>query len=314
MNGKALVDLFHKTRRRCHLVGSPDCGVIAGLDLEGRLFTVLDGTVVNRVNPEALRNITTRDAYLNPGGDGLWPAPEGTRLGYEYATGVWRVPPGLTGAAFRVTSQSANQARIEAEIDLINAVGLGVPTLFSREIQIESSADTLTVNITEAIQYLGAVALSRERCLLAPWSLCQFDCGPGCDVIFPATDMKDVWDLYDPSEDCRDLQDDMVRTRTDSSRRYQIGIGDSVPWIRLRLPDRKLEITRQTGPLPAGQSYIDIADAPPDCEPAERRTRYSVYSDTNGFMEIEAAGGCPEVLDPGDCLSVDISTAYRQLR
>lgn len=36
-------------------------------------------------------------------GYGLWPAPEGTSLGYSYATGSWRVPAGIRHARFRVT-------------------------------------------------------------------------------------------------------------------------------------------------------------------------------------------------------------------
>ena len=53
---------------------------------------------MNRVNPDAIAGLSTREAYLNPGGDGLWPAPEGTCFGYQYATGDWRVSPGLSSA------------------------------------------------------------------------------------------------------------------------------------------------------------------------------------------------------------------------
>ena len=95
-----LLQLFETSQRRCHVVGDHRGGVVAALDLEGRLFTVVNDRVVNRVNPEAFLGTCTRDAYLNPGGDGLWPAPEGSRLGYEYAIGDWRVPPGLTSARF----------------------------------------------------------------------------------------------------------------------------------------------------------------------------------------------------------------------
>ena len=95
-----LMDLFAAGRRRHHLVGSSECGVVIGLDLEGRLFGVLNGRVLNRVNEAAFLGVCTRENYLNPGGDGLWPAPEGSELGYEYAIGDWRVPPGLTNARF----------------------------------------------------------------------------------------------------------------------------------------------------------------------------------------------------------------------
>jgi hypothetical protein len=312
MNGNELIELFKKGGKRCHVIGTAENGVIAGLDLEGRLYTVMDGMVVNRVNPAAVLGITTRAGYLNPGGDGLWPAPEGTCLGYQYGTGNWRVSPGLAGARFLVMEQTANRARIEAEIDLVNASGTGIPAIFSRDVSVAADNNCLTVKVNESIQYIGAKALNREECLLAPWTLCQFDCGPGCEVVFPATVKTDVWDLYDPSDDCRCVKDGMVHTRTDSTRRYQIGIGEAVPWIELILPDKKLKIKRSALTLPEKMSYIDIADVSPATRPSDKETRYSVYSDMNGFMEIEAVGGCPPVLSPGVVLSIEVTTEYRK--
>ncbi len=313
MNGSELIELFKKGGKRCHIIGTAENGVIAGLDLEGRLYTVMDGTVMNRVNPAAVLGITTRSGYLNPGGDGLWPAPEGTCLGYQYGTGSWRVPPGLAGARFLVTGQTAGRARIEAEIDLVNASGLGVPAIFSRDVSVGPDNNCLTVKVIESIQYAGARTLNREECILAPWTLCQFDCGPGCEVVFPAAGDADIWDLYDPSDDCRYIKDGLVHTRTDASRRYQIGIGEAVPWIKLHLPHKKLEIKRSASKLPGNMDYIDIADASPSTRPSDKGTRYSVYSDMNGFMEIEAAGGCPHMLEPGVVLSVEVVTEYRSV-
>ena len=132
MTGNELIALFEKGQKRYHLIGSIDNGVVVGLDLEGRLFTIINSEVVSRVNPEAFLGITDRKGYLNPGGDGLWPAPEGTCLGYEYAAGDWRVPPGLTAAKYKVIEADENHVLIEAEVDLINASGLGV-ALFSGE-------------------------------------------------------------------------------------------------------------------------------------------------------------------------------------
>ena len=68
-----------------------------------------------------------------------------------------------------------------------------------------------------------------------------------------------------------------------------------MPWIEFRDPRRGLTVRRQAGPLPAGESYIDIRDAACEVAPARKGVRYSVYSDTAGFMEIEAVGGCPAV-------------------
>jgi hypothetical protein len=97
-----ILEAFSKAKKRVHVVGDIDAGVIIALDMEGRLFTVLDGEVLNRVNLEAIVGHSTQKLYLNPGGDGLWPAPEGTSLGYQYSTDVWRVAPGLRTARYLV--------------------------------------------------------------------------------------------------------------------------------------------------------------------------------------------------------------------
>lgn len=311
MNGAELVALFKTAGKRHHIVGDAENGVIAGLDLEGRLFAVMNGRVLNRVNQAAVLGITTRAGYLNPGGDGLWPAPEGTSMGYQYSTGAWRVPPGLSGARFIVAEQGSRRARIEAEIDLVNASGLGIPTLFSRDITVSPAANSLAVSVKESIRYLGTRAFSADECRLAPWSLCQFDSGPGCEVVFPVGAGTEVWDLYDASTECRSTSGNLAHTKTDCSKRYQIGIGPGVPWIELRKPADNLAVRRSaTAPRP-GLEYIDIADAPPTVAPSRRRTRFSVYSDMNGFMEIEACGACPRQIEPGAIMDFTVTTEYR---
>ena len=76
-----ILKAFAKAGKKVQLVGDLDAGVIIALDMEGRLFAVLDGEVLNRVNLDAIAGESTRKLYLNPGGDGLWPAPEGTSRG-----------------------------------------------------------------------------------------------------------------------------------------------------------------------------------------------------------------------------------------
>jgi hypothetical protein len=311
MTGNELIELFQKGNKRYHIIGTLENSVVAGLDLEGRLYTILNGEVVNRVNPEAILGITTRDGYLNPGGDGLWPAPEGTCFGYEYSTGNWRVPAGLTGAKYKVVEEKQDYAVIEAEIDLINASGLGISTIFRRAVNVIQQSDVLVVKVVEAIEYIGAKTLSRQECLLAPWTLCQFDCGLGCEVIFPEVESSQIWDLYDPSETHRFRADGFWHTKTNSTLRYQIGLGERVPWIELILPDKNIAVKRSALLLPAGQDYIDIVDAPPEEKPSDKGVRYSVYSDTNGFMEIEAAGGCPVEFTPGTVMKVEVTTEFR---
>lgn len=311
IKAKQLLKAFEKAGKRTHLVGNYKTGVIIALDMEGRLFTVLNGEVLNRVNLDAVGGQSTRSQYLNPGGDGLWPSPEGTTLGYEYVTNVWRVPPSLRSARYLVADSTEDSATIVAEVDLINNQGLGVPTLFKRQISIEPDQRRITVNVIESITYIGHKPLSSTDCLLAPWTLCQFDCGPGCEVVFPCVDKFGVWDLYDQVNNTEViLKEGFCRALTNGSQRYQIAIGDEIPWIEFRDSRCGLVVRRQASSLPEGQSYIDIRDASPDVSPRTKGVRYSVYSDTANFMEIEAVGGCPASIHPGTEMSIHVTTRF----
>jgi hypothetical protein len=311
MQATRILKAFARAGRQVQLVGDLDAGAIIALDLEGRLFTVLEGEVLNRVNLDAIAGESTQKMYLNPGGDGLWPAPEGTSLGYQYSTGAWRVTPGLRAARYQVTQAAKRSAEVTAEVDLINAQYRGLPTLFKRQITATPGRRSVTVRTVESITYIGRAPLRRMACLLAPWTLAQFDSGPGCEVVFACTRKAEVWDLYDdPSDVQREWRGPLCRTATNGSQRYQIAIGAQVPWIEFRDPRRGLVVRREAGPLPAGQSYIDIRDAAPEASPTRKGVRYSVYSDTANFMEIEAVGGCPAVIRPNVELSIEVNTRF----
>ena len=311
MKATQLLTALKKAGKRAHLVGNQQAGAIVALDVEGRWFAVLDGEVLNRVNLDAVAGQSTRQKYLNPGGDGLWPAPEGTALGYEYSTGDWRVPPALTAARYLLTRAAGRTATIRAEVDLVNNRGLGLPTVFQRCISVMPGNSSITVRVIESITYIGRVPLRRADCLLAPWTLCQFDSGPGCEVVFPGARKASVWDLYEqPGNDQRRWDGRLCRTRTDGSQRYQLGIAKNVPWIEFRNPSRGLVVRRAAELLPPGRAYIDISDAAPDVPPGRKGVRYSIYSDTAKFMEIEAAGGCPSIMRPNSEMSLTLSTRF----
>lgn len=312
MKASRFLKLAQKAGKRVHLVGDYNAGALVALDIEARWFAVLNGEIVNRVNPEAIEGQSTREKYLNPGGDGLWPAPEGTTLGYQYATGTWRVPPGLIAARFRTTGIAQQTATVVAEVDLVNDHGLGVPTVFSRSIAVAPNRKGMTLRVTDSITYVGRDVLRRKDCLLAPWSLCQFDCGPGCEAVFPCTDKSAVWDLYEPSEDQQQWDKRFCHTRTDGSQRYQIAMDSSVPWFEFRDPRRGLKVRRRSLPLPSGQSYVDIRDAAPNVPPGKKGVRYSVYDDPTCFMEMEAVGGCPATIAPNTEMKVVIATQFVQ--
>lgn len=309
MNGNDLIDLMQQSHRRVHIIGTKDNGILAALDLEGRLFAVVNDRVINRVVPSAILNRSNKTSYLNPGGDALWPAPEGTCFGYEYATGIWRVPPAITGAVWEVVSSSSDTAFIRAEVDLINNRQLGIPCEFERHIKIIQRGISLVQNVTEVIRYIGKKPLHKGEFLIAPWSLCQFDSGKPGRVTMPPPTEKDIWDYYSKSESQRHLEGEVFVVDTYTKNRFQLGLSSKIPWIEYNYGD-ELRARRYAGDLPVGQFYIDIADAPPDQPPSKRGVKLSIYCDPSGFMEIEACGGCPENLEPGTELSVNIITEY----
>ncbi|HAC74102.1 MAG TPA: hypothetical protein DCF46_10940 [Porphyromonadaceae bacterium] len=198
MTGIELTELLNKSYRRWHLTGNMENGVIAALDLEGRLFTIVNGQVLNRVLPSAIEKRSNKNAYQNPGGDALWPAPEGTTLGYEYPTGNWRVPPSVTGAVWEVILSEEDKTVLRAEIDLINNQQTGLPCEFERHVKIETDQHVFRQNVTELIRYVGKKTINNGEFMLAPWSLCQFDSGERGRVVIPVSDEENVWDLSTP--------------------------------------------------------------------------------------------------------------------
>jgi hypothetical protein len=309
MTGEELLDLLSSAYRRSHLIGSQDNGIIAALDMEGRLFTIVNGTVLSRVVPLAIMNRTNKREYLNPGGDALWPAPEGTCFGYEYATGDWRVPPSITGAVWNVVSCSENKAVIRAEIDLVNNLQTGIPCEFERHIELECRKNTVKADVLEVIRYIGRKNLKKGEFLLAPWSLCQFDSVESGKVTLPEPVKNELWDMYDPSDSKRRINNGNCTIETFTEKRFQLGIGANIPWIEYSCPG-KFIIKRYADNLPENQFYIDIADAPPEQLPSARGVKYSIYCDPSGFMEVEACGGCTSDLIPGTEMSVRIITEY----
>lgn len=312
MKAADLLAAFAQAGKATHLIGNLNAGVIIALDMEGRLFTVKDGIVLNRVNPEAISGQNTHSHYFNPGGDGLWPAPEGTTCGFQYSTGNWRVSPGVRGIRYMVVEISKKGGTIQGEVDLINNKGYGIPTIFKRQISLGTTKSALTVQVRESITYIGHAELKNKDFLLAPWSLCQFDSGPGCEVVFPCTSKSSVWDLYDESSmSQRQWTKTLCRSATDASMRYQIGLDHRVPYVVYRDPRRGLVVRRSAGLISGDHAHIDIRDASPKVAPSKKGVRYSVYSDPSGFMEIEAVGGCPTIIVPGAELTVDIETRFQ---
>lgn len=307
---------FEKAKKRVHVIGTPEAAVVIALDMEGRIFTVLNGEVINKINTDAIKGQSTCNNYLNPGGDVLWPAPEGTTLGYQYSTGNWRVSPSVNSARYLVTGSTDKSAVIAAEIDLINNQGLGFPAIFKRSVYIRSSPDIISVSVAESITYIGDRIVNRSECSLAPWSLCQLNCGSGgCSVVFPCVDKSHVWSLYENEVGSELIWDNnQCNVLTGGTNRFQIGISEKVPYIEFFDPVNGLRVKRESSNLSPYESYIDIRDVQPTIVPDSRGVRYSVYNDNNGFMEIEAVGGCPEIIQKGTEMNVTIITTFAKVK
>ena len=308
MKAAELRQLFRDGGKRFAVVGDEERGAIVGLDLEARIFALRDGEVVNRVNPDAVTGRSDRQGYFNPGGDGLWPAPEGTSLGYEYATGAWEVPSGLVSARFFVEDEDTQKRSlcVGGEVALVNNRGLGLPTRFRRTVTVGDEGGVMKLCVVESIVYRGTRQLSADEARLAPWSLCQFDVKAGDEARFRLPQGAALRDFYEPSDGVVRRGEDGVVTAPAAARRYQVAVGDEVSELTLYLASQQLKIRRITSPALPGTRRIDIADSDPAKPPIDVGVRYSVYNDVSGFMEIEAAGAVPDVLTPGVELSMTV--------
>jgi len=123
----------------------------------------------------------------------------------------------------------------------------------------------------------------------------------------PAAD--EIHDMYNSSLSKRRISDDIYVVDANTDFRFQLGLGANVPWIEY-IKDDDFRVKRYTGILPPGQRYIDITDAPPEQFPSDFGINLSIYCDPSGFMEIEACGGCTDMLVPGTELSVHVITEY----
>lgn len=310
MTGEELICLLNQAYCRSHIIGTKESGIIVACDLEGRFFTVVNNQVVSKVNSSAILKRSNRTAFQNPGGDVLWPAPEGTCFGYEYSTGNWRVPSSITGATWEIASQSENKCVIRAEVDLINNIQVGLPCEFERHIQIEKEEKKIIQKVKEVIRYIGKRRLNRTEFSLAPWSLCQLDSTKAGKIVMPApADKEDIWDIYANSEKQRNVEGELYVIKTETSERFQLGLSENISWIEY-ISEDNYSVKRYARPLLNGQNHIDISDVSPDISPSDRKTSLSIYCDPSGFVEIEACGGCTDTLVNGTELVVDVITEF----
>jgi hypothetical protein len=312
MNIEELVNICSASGRRPQVISCGNTAVIATLGMEGRLFYARNGEVVSLFRRESAENISTsKTGYLNPGGDGLWPAPEGTRFGYEYSTGAWRVPAAIISAQYDIVSQSSDSLEIAAEIDLVNNQQLGIPCRFVRKVTVKDVDGASVIEQYDAIEYIGCCELAEGTFSIAPWSLSQFTVDkntiarfgdPGCPVR----------DLYQPSKELLSSDGKIVTMKHDDKNRIQLALPEKSAFVELLVPEKNLQITRTSAPLDENLHPVDIADYPPDADPGEA-VRYSIYNDPSGFMELETVGGCTQELVPGTVLGVNMTNIIKAI-
>ena len=312
MNIEELVNICSRSGRRPQVISCGKAAVIAALGMEGRLFYAYNGEVVSLFRRESAENISTsKTGYLNPGGDGLWPAPEGTRFGYEYSTGSWRVPAAIISAQYDVVSQSADSLEIAAEIDLVNNQQLGIPCRFIRKVQVKELDNAAVIEQYDAIEYMGCCELAAGTFSIAPWSLSQFTVDKKTIARFgdPGTPVRD---LYQPSKELLSSDGKIVTMKHDDKNRIQLALPEKSSFVELLVPDKNLQITRTSAPLAENLHPVDIADFPPDADPGDP-VRYSIYNDPSGFMELEIVGGCTDDLVPGTVLGVNMTNVIKAI-
>lgn len=289
MTGNELIDLFAKAGKRSFVIGDTRFGVLISPDLEGRNYLLFEDTLLSRVNPDAVIGHSDAKTYFNPGGDGLWAAPEGTKFGYNYATGSWSVSTGLLRARFEVVEQSKEHLVIAGDVPLINASGVGVQTEFRREIALDQGGK---LRRKDSIRYTGDVSVAPGSVMLAAWSLCQFDWQDGdrCELLGGTLrDLYGASSAYRSNGCCKPTRD----------MRYQVAAGPECDGITLNLTRHGITIRREAE-APAGTDHIDIADLPPSASPCSEGVKYSFYNDPSGFLEIEAVGNGLRQLNSGD--------------
>ena len=313
MTGFELIDLMERSGRRPHVIGTTENGIIAGLDLEGRLFAVMNGDVLNRVTPSAILEHSSKETFLNSGGDILWPAPEGNCFGYQYSTGNWCVASSITTARWELVSSDQNEAVIRAEIDLINNNQLGIPCEFERHVKVNFVNNVLIQEVKELIRYTGSKVLTNNEFRLVPWSICQLNSQDGEKITIPPPAETDIWDwdLYGSSKKNRGMRDGEYVIDTNTKNRFQLGLSENILWIDYS--NKNLSVRRYKGVVADGQPYIDISDISPKGMPSNRGVNLSIYYDPSGIVELEVCGGCPPTLSPGDETSVSIITEYKPI-
>ena len=269
-------------------------------ELHGRIFVALEGKVFHNVNPQAFRPSKAGSEFLNPGGDSLWCAPEGTRWGFFYDAGRWRVPEALAKCQYKIVRIEKDRLTIRSSFSLRNALGIEIPLESTRVIRQLAHSKGVGYETRDTLRYLGEKPLSYEDARVVPWTLSQYPASGTTRAFFPFPSGARLKDFYEPFGDRLKMLGESVELDTDGRKKGQIGISPEVPMISFRDSASGLVVTRKSQKFLRTRRYIDIADRPPTEDyNADFPTRYSIYNGDNSILELESCGAMSAILEPG---------------
>ena len=222
-----------------------------------------------------------------------------------------KLSPRELGIVERRFYKGRTQMEIAAEIDLVNNQQLGIPCRFVRKVTVKDVDGASVIEQYDAIEYIGCCELAEGTFSIAPWSLSQFTVDKNTIARF-GDPGEAVRDLYQPSKDLLSSDGRVVTMKHDDKNRIQLALPEKSAFVELLVPEKNLQITRTSLPLAEGLHPVDIADYPPDADPAEP-VRYSIYNDPSGFMELETVGGCTRELLPGTVLGVNMTNIIKAI-
>lgn len=242
------VILLHDAAGRAQVVVAPE--------YQGRVMTSAtsaDGAsfgFIKRANVES----KARQPHINvPGGeDRFWVGPEGGQYGLYFAPGApfdleqWQVPEPIDWGAWQVSASSANEVRVQRDMQLQNHAGTQFTAHVDRAVRVlerEAIAEALGAQLPDELTCVGYAsenvlsnrgqeAWTKDKGLLSIWILGMFNPSPKTTIVIPIKQGSEselgpiVNDAYfgKVPPDRLKVGDGVVFFRGDGKERRKIGV------------------------------------------------------------------------------------------
>lgn len=279
-----------------------DGAVLFSPRLQGRIFCLLGGDLVHRLDRDALEGLGGADAltFVNFGGNSLWPAPEGGDYAFFYPPygGDWRVQDGIGVAKSTVLSRSAVGLSAEREISLVNRRGRELRLRLRRSLEVFEPPAWLR-QAGEAVCYAGEDAFiplgeyGLDDFLIAPWSLEQFPLSSDC-VAFGKT----AWprqavhfDYYGKPRAALRCGESSFAIDLSDSDKWQLGVSAAGGPSLVGVLDRERGFLAMRFSWREDGLYFNIADNDQPAGPFSASDQMSIFHGGGlGFFELELIG------------------------